>query len=272
MRCRYLVRLFLSRSSNPFTLLRTRSFPLLPALFCTVLLCGLPCFCGIVCAQADTTSKNSQPKTTAADQPTDSESTFSFLGVGKDAKIDPTRKSSFEEYILRPDHSCMGCWCSHAFGKRLNESLFDLNEKSTIFQNAWKNIQICLDKQYDAFPQIRSLQLQPKYSDTDYSTVVFYFSEQLDMPLAFTLTVRNPDKGLEELTRRFGPPDNVEDTWYIWQKNGDLLVYDSYDKKYKKKDFGIIYVYFLSALERHVAKVRLTTNLDLKQTKNEPAP
>ncbi len=247
------------------TLLRRidcRSGALFSALVCAAaLLCPLPplaVLSPIAPAAAQTTSSEAPPSSDAPAQaePTTTENSFSFLGVDKNAHIDPTRKNDFEDYKLRPEHSCIGCWCNHAFGNRLNESLYDLNEKSLTFQEVWKHLQTCLDPKFNAVPQIRSLFFQPKFTDTVYSKVLMYFSEFLDKPLAFTLVAADPDKMLEELTRRFGAPESVDDTWYVWNKDGDFMILDLFDKKYKKQTFGIIHVYFLSALDAHLAAVR----------------
>lgn len=271
MSCLSLIRLCpLRRSIFSLFSAGVRTTPLLPALLCAaVLACpiaGVIAFSGLAHAADKNAAAQTQtrPDNQPAQQPAATEKSFSFLGVGKTALIDSTRKSDFEDYKLRPEHSCAGCWCSHAFGDRPNESQFDLHEQSPVFQSAWKHIETCQDAKYNSVPQIRSLLLQPKYSDTAYAKVVLYFSELLNKPLAFTLTAAHPDNTLEELTRRFGAPEIVDDTWYLWRKDGDLLVYDLFDKKYKKKEFGIIYVYFLSALDSHVARVHLETDLALQ--------
>ncbi len=213
-------------------------------------------------------SSSTSPETSAKSGAQKTETSFSFLGVGKTSKIDPTRKTDFEDYKLRPEHSCIGCWCNHAFGNRLNESLYDLDEKSASFQAVWKQLQTCLDPKQNAVPQIRSLYLQPKYSDTVYSKILLYFSEFLDKPLAFTLVAANPDKTLEELTQRFGVPESVDDTWYLWNKDGDFMVLDLFDKKYKKQHLGIVYVYFLSTLDAHLAAVRRQLHTDKPHQKS----
>lgn len=181
------------------------------------------------------------------------ENTVSFLGVGGEAGFDATRTSVFEDYDIVVERICADCFCNHAFGPRLDESLSELYAKSEVFKNSWDRISPCIEDENKVKLGVRSVPLLSKYRDTDYQRLWFYFSKQTDTPVGMKLETSAPDQIIEKLNARFGPSEDVEGLWHIWSVGQAVLVYDLFNVKNKKRDYGTLFVYFMDNLKEHLA-------------------
>lgn len=181
---------------------------------------------------------------------------FPFLGVNAQAKIDPTRKTLYEDYELDALRYCTGCWCNNVFGDRLNESWNELVGKSEAVETLWQDISRCIDPLRNQIPQIRTVPLTAKYDDVTYKEALFYFSEFLDRLLAVRLQVNNPEEYLETLRKRFGEPVSIDDTWHVWQRPGAILVFDLFKVKRYKDEQGELLAVYSEVLDAHIDKAR----------------
>ncbi len=177
---------------------------------------------------------------------------FIFLGVAPDHSIDFTRKRDFEDHTLNQKRYCIGCWCNNAFGENLSESFNELVGKSKAFEELWQDISDCIAPKYNAIPQIRTLPLLPDYDDLDFGAVHFYFSEFLDRPLATKIMVKNTQASLEKLTREYGDPEAIDNTWYIWQRPGSLLLLDLFNVKRHQFPEAELLLYHTETLKQHL--------------------
>lgn len=181
---------------------------------------------------------------------------FPFLGVDADARIDPTRKGSYEDFQLDTKHLCTGCWCNNVFGNRLSESWNELVGKSPLIAELWQEISRCIDPLRNRIPQIRTVPLEAMYDDLEYAKVIFYFSEFLDKLLATRVTLNSPQERLEGLRERFGEPESIEDIWYIWQRPGAVMLLDLFNVLKHDREQGELLVIYDHVLLEHIAKAR----------------
>ncbi len=228
-----------------------------------ILLLLLAAVCHLPCAQAqDAHPKEQTPEKQAAahEQPGIQGSApgpgFPFLGVDADARIDPTRKGRYEDFQLDSKHLCTGCWCNNVFGNRLSESWNELVGKSELVAELWQEISRCIDPLRNRIPQIRTVPLVAKYDDLEYAEVTFHFSEFLDQLLAVRVTLTHPAKQLENLRERFGEPENIEDTWYLWQRPGAVMLLDLFNVRNHNSKQGELLVIHDNVLQEHNAKAR----------------
>ncbi len=192
------------------------------------------------------------PEAAAAPLPTDS---FTFLDVGPQSEIDPTRKRQFSDYRILPQRSCIGCLCTHAFGNRLSESLNLLYGRSEAFKSIWDQVAICLKERNNAIPQIRSLLLKANYVDTQFSTVAFFFSEFTHKPVCFRMEMNDPKNAAALLTGRFGEPQAVENTWFLWERGKDLMLLDLFLVNIRQHATARLHVFFGENLAEHLRAV-----------------
>lgn len=188
--------------------------------------------------------------------PGEAKEPFVFLGVGATSHIDPTRKGTFEDFIINMERICTGCWCNSIFGDNLSESFNDLVGKSEAVAALWQNVSECIAPERNTIAQIRTIPLEPLYDDIDFAKVTFHFSEFLDTPIAITMQVRTPDAYLETLTKRFGPPEIIDDTWYLWRRPGAIMIFDLFNVRRHKWDLARLWVVYTETLEAHLEKVR----------------
>ncbi len=184
---------------------------------------------------------------------------FIFLGVAPDHSIDFTRKRHFEDYTLDQKRYCIGCWCNNAFGENLSESFNELVGKSKAFEALWQDIGDCIAPKYNAIPQIRTLPLLPDYDDLDYGAVHLYFSEFLDRPLAAKVMVKDTKACLAQLTKEYGDPETIDDTWHVWQRPGALLLLDLFNVKKHKFPEAELRLFHSQTLKEHLELLRTAT-------------
>jgi hypothetical protein len=204
-----------------------------------------------------TTAQAQEPATSAPQQDA---TPFIFLGVAPDHSIDFTRKRQFEDYTLDQQRYCIGCWCNNAFGENLSESFNELVGKSKAFEELWQDIDDCIAPKFNAIPQIRTLPLLPEYDDLDYGAAHFYFSEFLDRPLAARIMVKDTKACLERLTKEYGDPEAIDDTWYVWQRPGSLLLLDLFNVTKHKFPEAELRLYHTETLKQHLEFLQTSTD------------
>ena len=191
--------------------------------------------------------------------PADTSGYFSFLEVKPDDTIDYTRKREFEDYTLNQERYCIGCWCNNAYWEAINESFNDLVGKSEVFKDLWELISDCITPPLNSTPQIRTLPLLPKYDDLTYGKMTFYYSEFADKLLVAKIMVNDVKGSLEQLTKTYGDPEDIESTWYIWQRPGSLLLLDLFNMKKQKRETCWLYLFQADTLRQHLELVRTAT-------------
>lgn len=228
----------------------------IPGLVFILLLVALsPVFSAV--AQEDAERNSEEPAPAGVnEQGTEPGPGFPFLGVGPEARIDPTRKADYEDFYLDIEHYCTGCWCNNIFGEHLDESWNELVGKSETVQELWRAISRCIDPLRNAIPQVRTIPLESKYDDIAFDEVIFYFSEFLDAPLAARIQVNRPEEYLGTLQMLFGEPENIEDTWYLWERPGAVMLYDLFNVLRHKRPRGELLVVYNDTLREHLRRVR----------------
>jgi hypothetical protein len=181
---------------------------------------------------------------------------FSFLGVDADADLDATRRRQFEDYTLLTERSCIGCFCSHAYGDHLIESHNELYGLCPEFKTVWDKISPCLTPKLNAIPQIRSIALEAEYVDMPYSKVSIFFSEFTKKPLALRLETTDPKALTPLLTKEYGEPENIKNVWQVWRNDEDLLLVDAYNFLFRKHATVRVYVYFMRNFPEHWERLK----------------
>ena len=181
---------------------------------------------------------------------------FGFLGVDAQSEIDPTRKAEYEDFTINMQCYCTGCWCNNVFGDRLSESWNELLGKSEVFKQLWSTIGRCIDPVWNNVPQIRTIPLEARYDDIEFAKATFYFSEFINHPIALRILVNSPDDYLKKVMELFGEPENIEDTWYIWQAPDALLLYDLFTVRRHQREQGELLLVYTTNLENHLLDVQ----------------
>lgn len=180
---------------------------------------------------------------------------FAFLGMDADADLDAARKRDFEDYTTIAERSCIGCFCSHAYGERLVESFNEVYGFSPEFKAAWDKISRCLTPALNSIPQVRSIALEAKFVDLPFKKILFFFSEFTKKPIAFRLETAEPKALGPALANEYGEPQHIKDIWMIWKNGEDLMIYDMYNFLFRRHATAKLYVYFMSNYREHVERL-----------------
>lgn len=181
---------------------------------------------------------------------------FSFLGVNADSDLDETRRRSFEDYTLLTERSCIGCFCSHAYGDHISESHNELYGLCPEFKTVWNKVSQCLTPALNATPQIRSIALEAQFVDIPYAKVSIFFSEFTKKPLALRLETTDIKALTPLLIKEYGEPENIKNVWQVWRNDEDLLLVDAYNLLFRKHATALVYVYFMRNFPAHWERLK----------------